>query len=101
MNATEADWTFLSSHAHVLVCLAENPRAKLRDIAERVGLTERTVLRLITQLDQAGFVKRSRRGRRNYYEIAASEPLRHPIEARCTLNRLLQAVLDADERRVK
>lgn len=97
MSVTEADWTFLSSHAHVLVCLAENPQAKLRDIAERVGLTERTVLRLITQLDEAGILKRSRRGRRNHYEIAAFEPLRHPIEARCTLNRLLKAVLDAED----
>ena len=44
MNTIEADWTFLSSHAHVLVCLAENPQAKLRDIADRVGVTERTVM---------------------------------------------------------
>ena len=97
MSATEADWTFLSSHAHVLVCLAENPQAKLRDIAERVGLTERTVMRLITQLDEAGFLKRSRRGRRNHYEIVAREPLRHPIEAYCTVDRLLRAVLEAED----
>ena len=95
MSATETDWTFLSSHAHVLVCLAENPQAKLRDIAERVGLTERTVMRLITQLDEAGFLRRSRRGRRNHYEIVAREPLQHPIEQHCTVDGLLRAVLEA------
>jgi len=98
MNTTEADWTFLSSHAHVLVCLAENPQAKLRDIADRVGVTERTVMRLITQLDRAGFLKRSRHGRGNHYEIVAREPLRHPIEARCNLEMLLRTVLEAEEK---
>lgn len=98
MSTTEADWTFLSSHAHVLVCLAENPQAKLRDVADRVGVTERTVMRLITQLDRAGFLKRSRRGRGNHYEIIAREPLRHPLEARCSVDTLLRAVLEADEK---
>ena len=98
MSTTEADWTFLSSHAHILICLAENPQAKLRDIADRVGVTERTVMRLITQLDQAGFLKRSRRGRGNHYEIIVREPLRHPIEARCTVEMLLRTVLEANER---
>lgn len=97
MSETGADWTFLSSHAHVLVCLAENPQAKLRDIADRVGLTERTVLRLITQLDEAGYLKRSRRGRRNHYEIVGLERLPHPIEAHFTVDGLLRAVLDAQE----
>lgn len=98
MNTTEADWTFLSSHAHVLVCLAENPQAKLRDIADRVGVTERTVMRLITQLDRAGFLKRSRRGRGNHYEIVDREPLRHPIEASCNLEMLLRTVVEAEEK---
>jgi len=98
MSTNEADWSFLSSHAHVLVCLAEDPQAKLRDIADRVGVTERTVMRLITQLDQAGFLNRSRRGRGNHYEIIAREPLRHPIESRCTLEMLLRTVLEAKER---
>ena len=96
MSTTDADWTFLSSHAHVLVCLAEDPQAKLRDVADRVGVTERTIMRLITQLDQAGFIKRSRRGRGNHYEIVAREPLRHPLEARCSVDTLLRAVLEAD-----
>ena len=98
MSTNEADWSFLSSHAHVLVCLAEDPQAKLRDIAERVGVTERTVMRLITQLDRAGFLNRSRRGRGNHYEIIARERLRHPIESRCTVEMLLQTVLEAKER---
>jgi predicted transcriptional regulator len=97
MSTTETEWTFLSSHAHVLVCLAEDPQAKLRDIAERVGVTERTIMRLITQLDRAGFLKRSRRGRGNHYEIVFREPLRHPIEARCTVEMLLRTVLEAKQ----
>lgn len=97
MSIIGTDWTFLSSHAHVLICLAENPRAKLRDIADRIGVTERTVMRLITQLDEAGFLRRSRRGRGNYYQIETREPLRHPIEARCTVEMLLRPVLEADE----
>ena len=95
MSTIGADWTFLSSHAHVLVCLAENPQAKLRDMADRIGVTERTVMRLITQLDQAGFLKRSRRGRGNHYEIIVGEPLSHPIEARCNVETLLRTVLEA------
>ena len=97
MSATETECAFLSSYAHVLICLAENPQARLREIADRVGLTERTVMRLISQLDEAGFLTRTRRGRRNAYEIAIREPLRHPMEAGCTVERLLRTVLDPAE----
>ena len=54
----DPDWTFLSNYAHVLVCLAENPEARLRDVAERVGITERSAQRLITHLDEAGILTR-------------------------------------------
>ena len=91
----DTDWTFFSNHAHVLVCLAENPRARLREIADRVGVTERTAMRLITNLDDAGILKRVKRGRRNEYEIVTSEHLRHPIEAHCTVQHLLNMVLNA------
>ena len=96
MSSQEPHWNFLSSFAHVLICLARNPQARMREVADQVGLTERTVLRLITRLDEAGIVKRSRRGRRNFYEITVSTPLPHPLEARCSMENLLQTMLGPD-----
>lgn len=95
MSAQDPEWTFFSHYAHVLICLAENPRARLRDVAERVGVTERTAMRLIDRLDQAGVVRRSRQGRRNYYEIESRRDLPHPIEAGCSVERLLRIVLQS------
>lgn len=89
----ETHWTFLSHHAHVLVCLAENPGIRLRDVAEKVGITERSAMRVITQLDEAGYLTRDKDGRRNHYTIALDAHLRHPIEAGCTVEQLLQMVL--------
>ena len=90
MTVIESEWTFLSNYAHVLLCLAENPRARLREVADRVGITERTTMRLITQLDEAGILKRVKQGRRNEYLIDTSEHLRHPIESHCTVGQLLR-----------
>ena len=87
------DWTILSNYGHVLVCLAENPGVRLRDIADRVGITERTAQRLITQLDEAGILTRVKLGRRNSYYIDTSAHLRHPIEEHCTVGELLKLVL--------
>ena len=95
MNSIDADWTFLSNYAHVLVCLAQNPHALLRDVADRVGITERTAMRLITQLDQAGILKRVKHGRRNSYQIENTAHLRHPLEAHCTVGELLETILGA------
>jgi predicted transcriptional regulator len=89
----DTDWTFLSNYAHVLVCLAENPEARLRDVAERVGITERSTQRLIAHLDQAGILIRVKQGRRNSYYINTHAHLRHPIEEFCTVGELLQVVL--------
>jgi len=93
MNSYESEWTFLSNSAHVLVCLAQNPRALLREVADRVGITERTAMRLITQLEQAGILTREKQGRRNFYKLTTDEHLRHPIEAHCTIDDLLGMVL--------
>ena len=87
------EWTFFSNYAHVLVCLAENPQARLRDVADRVGITERTAVRLITQLDEADILKRVKDGRRNSYVIDTSRNLRHPIESHCTVGAWLATIL--------
>ena len=62
-------WTFLTNHAQVLLCLADAPDIRLRDVAERVGITERAVQRIVADLSQAGYVKRDRVGRRNRYTV--------------------------------
>ena len=91
-----ADWTFLSNYAHVLVCLADNPAATIREIAVEVGITERSAMRLITQLDDAGIIRREKEGRRNHYLVDVNAPLRHPLEAHCTVGQLLEILLSAD-----
>ncbi len=74
-------WTFLTNHAHVLLCLAANPEARMRDVAGQVGITERAVQHIVRDLAEAGVVERTRDGRRNRYTLHPELPLRHPIEA--------------------
>ena len=66
---TPPDWTFLTNHAQVLLCIAEDPGIRLRDIGERVGITERAAHRIVGELVTAGYVSRSREGRRNRYAV--------------------------------
>lgn len=89
----ETHWTFFSNYAHVLVCLAESPEATLREVAERVGITERSAQRLISHLDEAGILQREKHGRRNSYVIDTGAHLRHPLEEHCTVGKLLETVL--------
>jgi DNA-binding MarR family transcriptional regulator len=65
----------------VLICLSENPDQTLREVAERVGITERAVQNIVADLEEAGIIVRERDGRRNHYRIHLNKPLRHPIEA--------------------
>jgi DNA-binding MarR family transcriptional regulator len=73
-------WTFLTNHAHVLLCIAAEPDVLLSDVATRVGITERAVQRIVSELEAEGYVVRYREGRRNRYEVASELPLRHAIE---------------------
>jgi len=85
-------WTFLSNHAHVLILIASDPEIKLRDVAGRVGITERAVQRIVADLEAAGVLARRREGRRNHYAVFPKKPLRHPIEAHRTVGDLLGLV---------
>jgi predicted transcriptional regulator len=85
-------WTFLTNHSHVLILLAHEPDLRLRDVAERVGITERAVQRIVADLEEAGIITRNRDGRRNRYEVHAGQPLRHAVEAHCTVSDLLKMV---------
>jgi DNA-binding transcriptional ArsR family regulator len=87
--ATASRWTFLTNHSHVLIVLAQDPSLVLREVAIRVGITERAVQRIITDLEEAGFVEREKVGRRNRYRIRNDRPLRHPIEAHRTIGDLV------------
>lgn len=94
----EADlrhWTFLSNHGHVLVCLARDPEARLRDVAQSVGITERAVQKIVSDLEDAGVVQRVRDGRRNRYRLFLERPLRHPLEAHRNVGSLLGMVLSS------
>ncbi len=87
-------WTFLSNHAHVLVCLALDPDARLRDVALSVGITERAVQKIVSDLEEAGVIVRERTGRRNSYRLDLDAPLRHALESHKTVGTLLSLVLD-------
>ncbi|MEM9513638.1 MAG: winged helix-turn-helix domain-containing protein [Actinomycetota bacterium] len=88
-SPARASWTFLTNHAHVLVCLAEEPDIRGRDIAERVGITERAAQAIIADLAAEGYITRTREGRRNRYEVHPSAPLRHHLEHDTTVGELL------------
>lgn len=87
-------WTFLSNHAHVLVCLALDPDSRLRDVATSVGITERAVQKIVSDLEAANVIVRERTGRRNSYRLNLDTPLRHPLESHRTVGTLLSLVLD-------
>lgn len=87
-------WTFLSNHTHVLVCLASDGDQTLREVAARVGVTERAVQRIVAELEQAGVLSRTRDGRRNAYAIDPKVPLRHPLESHCRIGDLLELVTE-------
>ena len=89
MTSAASTWTFLSNHGHVLICLAKQADARLRDVAELVGITERAVQSIVTDLEETGAITRIREGRRNRYEIHLDVPLRHPVESPCTIRDLL------------
>jgi len=85
-----SSWTFLTNHAHVLLCIARDPGIRLRDVAAEVQITERAAQRIVAELVAAGYISRSREGRRNHYEVHGDLPLRHPLEQRHRIGELLE-----------
>jgi DNA-binding IscR family transcriptional regulator len=88
-----AEWTFLTNHAHVLLCVARDPDIRLRDVADYVGITERAAQRIVADLVDSGYLDRTREGRRNSYKLNADTPLRHPMDRDHAVGEIL-AVLD-------
>ena len=85
-------WTFLTNHAQVLLCLAEAPDIRLRDVAEQVGITERATQRILAELIQAGYVKTERVGRRNRYTVDRQHAMRHSAQFGFEIGALLEAL---------
>jgi hypothetical protein len=82
-------WKFLTNHAQVLVSIANDPGIRLREIGERVGITERAAHRIVVELGAAGYITRQRNGRRNLYTINSDVSVHDPI-ARESVGRLLE-----------
>lgn len=74
-------WTFLTNHAHVLVCVAQNPEVRVSEMARLVGIGERAVHSILQDLVDAGYVSKTRRGSHNVYQVFLDRPLRHPLES--------------------
>ena len=98
-------WGFLTNHGRVLLCIARDPGIRLRDIADRLGITERSAHGIVTDLTQAGYVVKSKDGRRNRYQIQAHMPLPEPVSLEPAIGEVLAlltgavldgAVLDGD-----
>jgi predicted transcriptional regulator len=87
-----SEWKFLTNFGLTLICIAADPGVRMRDIAERVGITERAAHRIVAGLVNAGYIAKERTGRRNSYEIRADLPLQHPLERDLQLGNLLDAV---------
>lgn len=87
-----AEWTFLTNHAHVLLCIARDPDIRLRDVADFVGITERAAQRIVTELVDAGYLERSREGRRNRYQLNPDVPLRHPLDRNHAIGDILDVL---------
>jgi DNA-binding MarR family transcriptional regulator len=92
MSTDEKTWTFLTNHAQVLLCLADTPDIRLRDVAERVGITERATQRILADLIEAGYVKTKRIGRRNRYTVDRQHAMRHSAQLGHRIGALLEAL---------
>lgn len=92
-TAAAPDWTFFSNHFHVLGCLVRWPQATQREIAGKVGITERAVQRIVADLESDGYLTRERVGRENRYRLNLGRKLRHPLEQHCRLSALFDVLL--------
>jgi hypothetical protein len=92
-----ADWSFLTNHARVLLCIAHDPGVRLRDIAARTGVSERTAYGIVTDVTEAGYVVKHKDGRRNRYQIQAHLPLPETDSRKRTIGEILALLTGADD----
>lgn len=91
-TSTSSQWTFLTNHTHVLVALNRTPDARIRDLAQEVGITDRAVQRILADLVADGVLRVRKVGRRNEYTINRGKRLRHPLESKVRVGELLKAL---------
>lgn len=87
------EWTFLSNHAHVLICISQQPDIRLSEVADLVGIRERSVHRIVHELSESGYLSVSKVGRNNVYEVHLDLPLRHPLEASHSIRAIVAPLL--------
>jgi DNA-binding Lrp family transcriptional regulator len=90
-------WTFLTNHARVLICITDDPGVRLRDIGDRVGITERAAHRIVTELADAGYITRERIGRRNHYTVTIAGPVESPPPRELEVRALLGILAHPDD----
>jgi MarR family len=96
ISPTPANWSFLTNHARVLLCIAHDPGMRLRDIAARLGITERSAYGIVTDLAGAGYVVKQKDGRRNRYQIQTHLPLPEPTTRERTVGEMLALLAGTD-----
>ncbi|GAA3579833.1 helix-turn-helix domain-containing protein [Nonomuraea rosea] len=89
-------WTFLTNHARVLLAIAADPMVRVRDIAATIGITERAAQGIVSDLEEAGYLERTRVGRRNRYRILPQQPFRHHTEADVSVGALIDLFAHRD-----
>jgi DNA-binding IclR family transcriptional regulator len=93
-----ATWSFLTSHAQALVCIAHDPGVRLRDIAATLDITERSAYGIVTDLAAAGYIVKEKEGRRNRYQIQGHLPLHESVAQGRTIGEVLDLLVEAGER---
>ena len=97
-SARMAEWSFLTNHARVLVCIAHDPGVRLRDIAATLDITERSAFSIVADLTAGGYVVKNKDGRRNRYQIQPHLPLREAITQERTIGEVLDVLVQSNRR---
>jgi predicted transcriptional regulator len=85
-------WTVFTNHAHVMILLSQDPNMVLREVALKIGITERAVQKIVADLQESGFIIKEKLGRSNHYKLIFDKPLRHPIEAHKKVKEVIQLI---------
>ena len=96
-NETPSNWTFLTNHAHVLLSIVDVPDSRMRDLAEKIGITERAVQGIISDLEKERYLTKFRKGRQNVYKIQTRLRLRHSVERHCSILELINLIFGNKE----
>jgi len=85
-------WTVFTNHAHVMILLSQDPKMVLREVALKIGITERAVQKIVADLQESGFIVKEKKGRANHYKLIFDKPLRHPIEAHKKVKEVIELI---------